>query len=78
MRVGIIGHFGGGNVFLDGQTIKTKEVNDYIENYYGIKTYKFDTYKILKNPFKLIYKLISVLKNSDIVIVILAIRGYVF
>ena len=76
MRVGIIGHFGGGNVFLDGQTIKTKEVNDYIENYYGIKTYKFDTYKILKNPFKLIYKLISVLKNSDIVIVILAIRGY--
>lgn len=76
MKIGIIGHFGGNKQFLDGQTIKTKEINAYIENYFHIKTFKFDTYKILKNPFKLIYQLIRILKNNDIVIVILAIRGY--
>ena len=76
MKIGIIGHFGGNKQFLDGQTIKTKEINDYIENYFHIKTFKYDTYRISKNPFKLIYQLIRVLKNNDIVFVILATRGY--
>ena len=76
MKIGIIGHFGGNKQFLGGQTVKTKEINDYLENYYKIKTFKFDTYKNSRNPFKLIYLTIKTLKKSDIVIVILSIRGY--
>ena len=76
MKIGIIGHFGGNKQFLDGQTVKTKEINDYLEKYYNIKTFKFDTYKQARNPVKLIKMLIKTLKNNDIVVVILAIRGY--
>lgn len=76
MKIGIIGHFGSNKVFLDGQTIKTKEINNYIENYYKIKTDKFDTYKNSRNLFKLFYYINRLLKNNDIIIVILSIRGY--
>lgn len=76
MKIGIIGHFGGNKTFLDGQTVKTKEINKYLENYYKIKTFKFDTYKQSKNPFKLIKMIIKTLKNNEIIIVILSIRGY--
>lgn len=76
MKIGIIGHFGGNKKYLDGQTIKTKEINNYLENYYKISTFKFDTYKQARNPFKLISMIINTLKNSDIIIVILSIRGY--
>ena len=76
MKIGIIGHFGGNKVFLDGQTIKTKEINKYLEDYYKIKTDKIDTYKNKYNLFKMIYLIIKILKNNDIIIVILSIRGY--
>ncbi len=76
MRIGIIGHFGGKKTFLDGQTIKTKEINNYLEKYYNIETFKFDTYKQARNPLKLIKMLIKTLKNNEIIIVILSIRGY--
>lgn len=76
MKIGIIGHFGGDKKCLDGQTIKTKEINKYLESYFKIKTFKFDTYKQSKNPFKLISMIIKTLKNNDIIIVILSIRGY--
>ena len=48
MKIGIVGHLGGNKQFLDGQTIKTKEINAYIEKYFNTKTSKLDTYKILK------------------------------
>lgn len=76
MKIGIIGHFGGNNNFLNGQTIKTKEINDYIESYYNIKTDKFDTYKNAKNPFKLIFNILKILKHNEIIIVVLYTRGY--
>lgn len=76
MKIGVIGHFGGKKQFLDGQTVKTKEINAYIEKYYKIKTFKFDTYKNARNPFKLLYLINKTLKKNDIIIVILAIRGY--
>ncbi len=76
MKIGIIGHFGGNKQFLDGQTIKTKEINEYIEKFYKIKTSKFDTYKNARNPIKLLYLINKILKKNDIVIVILSIRGY--
>ena len=76
MKIGVIGHFGGNQVFLDGQTIKTKEINDYLENYYQIKIDKFDTYKNARNIIKVFYYIIHLLRNNDIIIVILSIRGY--
>lgn len=76
MKIGIIGHFGGNKQFLDGQTIKTKEINEYLEKYYNIKTLKFDTYKNARNPLKLVYSINRMLKKSDIVIVLLSTRGY--
>lgn len=75
-KIGIIGHFGGNKSFFDGQTIKTKEINNYIENYYDIKTDKFDTYYNKKYPFFIINNLIKLLNNNDIIIVVIAIRGY--
>lgn len=76
MKIGIIGHFGGNKTYLDGQTIKTKEINNYLEEHYKTKTYKFDTYKQARNPFKLIKMIIKTLKNNEIIIVILSTRGY--
>ena len=76
MNIGIIGHFGKNKSFLDGQTIKTKEINEYMEKYFSVKTDKFDTYKIAKKPFKLVFNIVKILKNNEIVIVILYTRGY--
>lgn len=74
--IGIIGHFGGDKTFLDGQTIKTKEINSYFENYYSITTMKFDTYKNARNPFKLFFGIKKLLKHNEVVCVILSTRGY--
>ena len=75
-KIGVLGHFGGKKEFLDGQTIKTKEINNYIEMYYNIETDKFDTYYNKRRPFSILGNLISLLKNNDIVIIVIAIRGY--
>lgn len=75
-KIGIIGHFGGDKEFYDGQTIKTKEINTYLENKYQTTTIKFDTYKNAKRPFKLIKGVKNVVKNSDIIIILLSSRGY--
>lgn len=75
-QFGIIGHFGGNKNFTDGQTVKTKEINEYLEKYYGIEIKKFDTYKNAKNPFKLLVGILKIVKNSDFVLVILSNRGY--
>ena len=76
VKIGIIGHFGGNKVFFDGQTIKTKEINNYFENYYKIKTEKFDTYKNAKNPFKLFFGVKRLFKNCEVIILIVSTRGY--
>lgn len=75
-RIGIIGNFGKNKKIYDGQTIKTIEINQYIESYYNIKTDKFDTSNINKNIFKIIFNIKKILKNNDIIIVILYTRGY--
>ena len=75
-KIGIIGHFGGNKTFTDGQTVKTKEINNQIESHYGIETIKFDTYKKSHNPFSLFMGVRRVLKKSDIVILIVSERGY--
>lgn len=75
-RIGVVGHFGGDKLYLDGQTIKTKEVSNYLEDYFNISINKYDTYKNNRNPFKILNKTINLLKYNDDVVIILANRGY--
>ncbi len=76
VKIGICGHFGGNKDFFDGQTVKTKEISNLIEERYNKKINKFDTYKNSHNPFKLIYGINKLLKNNDIFILIVSTRGY--
>lgn len=75
-KIGIIGHFGGNKKFFDGQTIKTKEINNYFESKFNEPTLKFDTYKNSKNVFKLLFGIHRIVKKSDVIIIILSSRGY--
>lgn len=76
MKIGIIGHFGGNKKFNDGQTVKTLEVNKYIENYFKINTEKLDTYYNSKNIFSILIRTIRIMKNNDKIILIVSNRGY--
>ena len=49
MKIGVCGHFGGKDTFLDGQTVKTKNVYEALCSHYGSENIKIvDTYKIKK------------------------------
>lgn len=76
IKIGVIGHFGGSNYFTDGQTVKTKEINYYIEQKLDIRTEKLDTYKIYKKPIRQIIKMRKMLKNNEFIIILLSTRGY--
>lgn len=47
-NVGIIGHFGGNENILDGQTIKTKILYNELQNSTNWKIIKVDTYYKVK------------------------------
>ena len=53
-KIAIIGHYGSNNNFTDGQTIKTKEISNYLEHYYNITIDKYDTFFIKKKAFFLL------------------------
>ena len=76
IRIGMIGHFGGDKNFTDGQTVKTKEIERVLENKFTNPINKFDTYKNSKNIFKLFFGIKKIVKNSDIIILIVSSRGY--
>lgn len=70
-KIGIIGHFGAKKVFLDGQTVKTKNLKMLLEQYGGFDTYCVDTY--LTNVSKvelLIRSILCLIKCSDIIILL--------
>ena len=75
-KIGIIGNFKDNKKILNGQTIKTLEINKYIETNLNISTYKLDTHIKAKNPFVLLFNIIKILKENDVIIVILYTRGY--
>ena len=62
MKTVIVGHFGGTEKFLDGQTVKTKIVATELEKNLIIK--KIDTYGGKKGLFKTIFQLFSGIKDS--------------
>ena len=70
-RVAIIGHFGGGNKFTDGQTVKTFNLYNELKNYTNWTLQTVDTYYVKHNPLRLIgewneniFSIVKFLRNS--------------
>jgi len=74
-RILIIGHFGGNENFLDGQTIKTKLLYDELTQNTEWEIYKVDTYLKNKRPLLLIYDSIKKLIQCNNIIVLLSSNG---
>ena len=55
-KVAVIGHFGGNKKFFDGQTVKTKNLKNLLEDYGGFETYIVDTYLVKRHKIKLFLK----------------------
>ncbi|EHQ89372.1 glycosyltransferase family 4 protein [Desulfosporosinus youngiae] len=75
-KVAMIGHFGGDRDFSDGQTVKTKELYNFIIREYTSNLCVLDTFKITRNIFKLIRMINNTLRNSEKVVLIVSSRGY--
>lgn len=74
-RIGIIGHFGGSENILDGQTIKTKILYNELTKSTNWEILKVDTYYKNRNPLKLVKDTISCLNKTNIIIVLLSGNG---
>ena len=77
-KIGIIGHFGGTENILDGQTIKTKILYEELSNVTDWDIVKVDTYYKKKNPIKLFIDTLVCMKKSQDIIVLLSRNGMKF
>lgn len=77
-KIGIIGHFGGKENMLDGQTIKTKILFSELQEHsnWNIKT--VDTYYKTHNPIKLVWNTLVCLMTRKHIIVLLSGNGMKF
>lgn len=75
-KVSVIGHFGFGHEYIDGQTVKTKILTDELCHYYGEESVlKIDTHGGLKTLVKAPFQVFSALKKSQNVIMLPAHNG---
>lgn len=74
-KIAIIGHFGGEENFLDGQTVKTKILYDELQKATDWEILKVDTYYKKKHPFRLLFRSLKVLLSVKDVIVLLSSPG---
>lgn len=74
-KVGIIGHFGGKKEFFDGQTVKTKILNEELLSTGNFEIYKVDTYYVKKNPAKVFFQTVKSMFCCDCVIVLIGKNG---
>lgn len=77
-KIGIIGHFGGKENILDGQTIKTKILYEELSKATDWKIIKVDTYYKKKNPIKLLIDTFKCLFSTKDIIVLLSGNGMKF
>lgn len=77
-KIGIIGHFGGKENILDGQTIKTKILHEELSKEIDWKIMKVDTYYKKKNPVKLLIDTFKCLFSTKDIIVLLSGNGMKF
>lgn len=76
MRIGICGHFGADKVFLDGQTVKTKNVYDVLCEAYGAENVLInDTYKIKARIILVFVRTILLFFRCDAIIMLPAHNG---
>lgn len=76
--ISIIGHFGGKENILDGQTIKTKILYKELSNATDWKIIKADTYYKSRNPIKLLFDTFRCLLCTKDIIVLLSGNGMKF
>ncbi len=75
-RIGICGHFGGKETFLDGQTIKTKVIFHALCQKYGKDSIvAVDTYGYKKHPLRLFLQIWEMAKTCEDVLVLPAQNG---
>lgn len=74
-KIGIIGHFGGGKTFLDGQTVKTKILYEELTKRGFDDIFCVDTYYNKTNKIKLMCDTLRCLKSCKTVIVLLSVNG---
>lgn len=77
-KVAIIGHFGGTENILDGQTIKTKILYDELKTATNWSIKKVDTYYKNKKPFKLLLSTFMTLFSTRSIIILLSGNGMKF
>ena len=77
-EIAIIGHFGGNEEILDGQTVKTKILYNELKNATGWKIKKVDTYYKSKKPLKLLWDTIKCLLTTKHIIILLSRNGMRF
>lgn len=76
--VGIIGHFGGNEDLLDGQTVKTKILYEELKRASDWSIIRVDTYYKSKRPLRLLLSSLSCLARTRDVIVLLSGNGMRF
>ena len=70
-KIGICGHYGNGNVCLDGQTIKTKTLTNTLIGEFGLKEIRIvDTYRGKTRFLIILFKLLILIKNCQNVIIL--------
>ena len=75
-KICICGHFGGTKEFLDGQTVKTKNIYMALCQKYGENAVtKLDTYNWKKKPITFLIKCIKAVKNNENIIMLPAHNG---
>ena len=74
MEVAILGHFGGKNVFSDGQTVKTIALHDALVRA-GITVTKVDTYFVKRNPVLFVCQFFQMLVKDRRIVVLLSSNG---
>lgn len=77
-KIAIIGHFGGNEDILDGQTVKTKILYNELKNATDWEIKKVDTYYKSKNPLKLLWDTIKCLLTTKHIIILLSRNGMRF
>lgn len=75
MGICIIGHFGGGQPFNDGQTIKTLTIYEALKERNIANVDRVDTYFAKKNPAKFLYQLVRSMVRDKKYIVLLSLKG---
>ena len=69
MKIGILGHFARNTDMCDGQTVKTRNLEKaLLDGKEEILT--VDSYRWKKHPFKFLFKIIKLVRKSDVIIML--------